>query len=80
MEIGFVKLTNTKEYPFNNSETTIALKQEQADTEYAVLTEVLSSNAGVGDIRVHDKAVNGFRLAFEGSAKSADIRYVIIKE
>jgi len=77
LEIGVVKLTNTKEYPFNNSETTVALKFEQADTEYAVLTEKLAPFDGVGEVCVFDKAVNGFKIAFNGSAKSADVRYLV---
>jgi len=80
METGVITLTNTKEYPFNNSETTVALKHEQTDTEYTVLTETLGKAALVGNVCISGKAVNGFTIAFEGSAKSADIRYVVIRE
>ena len=77
METGLVTLRNTKEYPFNDSEMTVALGRERNDTDYLVLTETIDANASVGDVRVYDKATNGFRIAYSGSAKSADIRYVV---
>ena len=77
METGVVKLTNTKEYPLNDSEKTIALEHERNDTDYIILTEVIDADVLVGDIRVYDKAVNGFRIAYSGSAKNADIKYIV---
>ena len=77
METGVVTLTNTKQYPFNDSARTVALVSEQKDADYFVLTEVAASDGAAGEVRVYDKAVNGFRIAFTGSAKSADIRYAV---
>jgi hypothetical protein len=78
METGTVTLTNTKSYPFNDSAVTVALRAEQSGTDYFVLTEVAGDARGVESVRVYDKAVNGFRIAFEGSAGSADIRYRVM--
>jgi hypothetical protein len=78
---GTAILTNTKQYPFNNSAQTVALEASQAHTDYTVFTEVLSSVGGeVGDIIVSGKAVNGFKLAFTGSAAQAEIRYYVISD
>jgi len=78
METGFVTLTNTKQYPFNDSEATVALGREQAGAHYAVLTEVIEADGMPERVLVYDKAENGFRLAFTGSAKSAAVRYTVI--
>ena len=79
METGAVTLTNTKRYPFNNSAQTVALRFAQKDADYFVLTEVAAADGEAGDVRVYDKAVNGFRIAFTGSAKSAEIRYAVLE-
>jgi len=78
METGTVTLTNTKEYPFNNSEQTIALQHARKDNDYMVYTEVVASDGDTSDIRIYDKAANGFRIAYEGAAKRADIRYRVV--
>ena len=77
METGTVKLKNTKQYPFNNSATTVALRAELCGTDYFVQTEVVSAAGEAGEVRVFDKAVNGFKIAFDGSAKSAEVRYFV---
>ena len=78
METGTVTLSNTKTYPFNNSAQTVALNCERENADYFVLTEIASADPDVGDVRVYDKAANGFRISFTGSAKSADIRYAVM--
>ena len=77
METGIVTLKNTKLYPFNDSAETVALMKEQCGTEYFVLTEVVSAEGEAGEIRAYDKAVNGFKIAFTGSARSAEVRYFV---
>ncbi len=72
-----VTLTNTKQYPFNNSRQTVAFQSIGDSPDYLVQTEVVSSTGEVGDITISDKAVNGFNIAFTGSASSAVIRYRI---
>ncbi len=79
METGVVMLTNSRQYPFNNSAQTVALRSEHSDMDYFVLTEVVRSEGEAGEIRVYDKAVNGFKIAFDGSARSAQISYLVIK-
>jgi len=75
---GTVTLTNTKEYPFNNSVQTVALEKPLKNREYTVLTEVFGTDGDAGDIIVSDKAVNGFKIAFTGAARQAVVRYCVI--
>lgn len=76
-ELREISLTNTQEYPFNNSEITVTLLKERDTLNYRVLTEVVSSNGIVGDIVVYDKAKNGFKIKYTGSAASATIKCFI---
>lgn len=78
MLTGTATLKNSKRYPFNNSMQTIALKTSRDHPDYTVLTEVLSSAGEVGDVTVSGKAVNGFQLAYTGSAKQAVIQYTVL--
>lgn len=75
---GTVTLTNTKQYPFNDSLTTVALKSPLDNCGYAVITEMAESAGEVGDIIVFGKALNGFKLAYTGSASRAEVKYSII--
>lgn len=75
---GLVRLENTQEYPFNNSRQTVALEREMPDTGYTVLTELAAAGGEVGEICVSGKAVNGFQLAYTGSAPWAEFRCVIV--
>lgn len=77
MEIGTVTLVNTKPYPFNDSVQTVALKSSRKNQDYMIQTEVVTTVGEVGDITISGKAVNGFKLAFTGSATQAVIRYYI---
>ena len=72
---GTVKLINTKAYPFNNSEDTVCLLEPASGTDYRVDCEVLDSDGEYGDITVSGKARNGFKIAFTGSARWAEIRW-----
>jgi hypothetical protein len=74
---GLVALSNNKQYPFNDSRQTVALTSYRANQEYIVLTEVVSTTGEVGDIIISDKAVNGFKIAFTGSARQAVIRFCV---
>lgn len=81
-EIGFfvtVNLTNSLTYPFNNSKKTITFPAElfRNSADYAVVPEIISSDGMVGDIEITDKLLNGFKVAYTGSAKSATIRLYI---
>ena len=66
-----VTLTNSQTYPFNNSVKTIQLKTPRNYKTYLITAEVISVSGGaVGDIEFTDKLLNGFKVAYTGSAKS----------
>lgn len=74
---------NIRYYPFNLSETTVALLTERNTLNYMVSTEVLESqgepgdNGRIGNILIYDKTKNGFKIKFTGSAEGAIIRCYI---
>ena len=69
-----VTLSNSQSYPFNNSTQTIALSTVRNFTDYTVEAEVLEHSGSVGDVRIFDRMLNGFKVAYDGSAKSATIK------
>lgn len=73
-EIKEVTLTNSLDYPFNNSATTIALEHERDNLTYRVGVEVVEADGLVGDILVYDKALNGFKIRYTGSAQNVTLR------
>lgn len=76
-EIKEVTLTNSLDYPFNNSAKTVALEHERDTLKYQVGVEVLEADGLVGDIEVYDKALNGFKLRYTGSAQNVKLRYYV---
>lgn len=74
---GTATLTNTGTFPFNDSQTTVAITTRD-NVNYAVDIVVTASNGNVGDIIVSDKLTNGFKVEFTGSATSVTIKYVIL--
>lgn len=76
-EIGQTNLTNTDTFPFNNSIKTIALLKLRDTLDYRVTTEVISADGNVGEIKITDKQLNGFKISFTGSAKNVTIKYYI---
>lgn len=77
---GSVTLTNTQQYPFNNSIKSVSLGQTLANADYVVVIKsaVSSDGANVGDIVVTDRLANGFKLALTGSATSVTVTYYVI--
>lgn len=75
---GIVDLTNARTYPCNNSKKSVSLGKNMGSTSYLIMTELVKSDGPVGDIEVSEKLVNGFKLAYNGSAKSATIKYIAI--
>ena len=69
-----VTLTNTQRYPFNSSTQTIALSRVRNFTDYTVEAEITDHDGNVGDVRIFDRMLNGFKVAYDGSAKSATIK------
>jgi len=68
-----ITLTNSKKYPFNNSEKVVALQKARVSKAYLVDVELVSHDGDVGDIIIGDKLLNGFKVRFDGSAKSATV-------
>ena len=77
-EEGTKTLTNTRKFPFNDSQQTVALVNTQRNTKYAVIAEITTIAGNTGDVTVSDKQVNGFKLAFTGGASAATIKYIVI--
>jgi hypothetical protein len=73
-EIKTVTLTNTKKFPFNDSAQTVNLATARKTLNYDVSWEVTTANGNVGDITVTDKQLNGFKIAFDGSATSVTLK------
>ena len=74
-EIIETTLTNTKEYPFNNSKKTVALKTPRGNLDYTVNVEADADGAGgVGEIKITDKQLNGFKIEYTGAAKSVSVK------
>lgn len=69
-----VTLSNSQSYPFNNSTQTIALNTVRNFTDYTVEAEITAHDGNVGDVRIFDRMLNGFKVAYDGSAKSATIK------
>lgn len=67
-----VTLTNTYEYPFNNSIKTVQIPTTRNTTDYVVEVELVSKtgNGGVGNVIISDKLLNGFKIRYTGSATS----------
>lgn len=77
-ETGTTTLTNTKAYPFNNSKKTVAISNTRQTLFYDVEVEVTAYSGGLpGNLVVSDKQLNGFKLEFDGSAKSVTVAYKI---
>lgn len=78
VESGTVTLTNSLKYPFNNSDKTINLVQTRKTINYLVEARVTGYSGGLpGEITVSDKALNGFKLGFDGSAKTVTVKYIV---
>lgn len=78
VETGTVTLTNSQEFPFNNSRKTVALVTAQANSDYLVDVEVDEANGNVGEVIVSSRMTNGFAIEFTGSATSVTVNYFVI--
>lgn len=74
-----VTLTNSQAYPFNNSQKTVTLSALRNTDNYYVVPETLEKTGGfVGDYEISDKLLNGFKIAFTGSASTVKVRCHVI--
>lgn len=72
-------LTNSQAYPFNNSQKTVQLPALRNTKDYFVIPEVTEASGGcVGDFLITDKLLNGFKIAFTGSATSVAVRCHVV--
>lgn len=75
-ETHTVTLTNTASYPFNSTRdtpVTVALTTTRKNLYYTVEWEITANTGEVGDVHVTDKALNGFKVYFDGSATSVTL-------
>ena len=77
-EEGTVTLSNTLEFPFNDSQDTVALATRQRDTSYVVIADVTSATGNPGEVVISDKQVNGFKIGYSGGAASVTVKYYVI--
>ena len=74
-EIVEATLTNSKDYPFNNSKKTLALATPRGNLDYTVIVEAQTeTTGGIGEIKVTDKQLNGFKIEYTGTAKSVNVK------
>lgn len=77
-EVVEATLTNTKDYPFNNSKKTLALKTPRGNLDYTVNVEATTEDAGgIGEIKITDKQLNGFKIEYTGAAKSVSVKCTV---
>lgn len=77
-EIVEATLTNTKEYPFNNSKTTLALVTPRGNLDYTVFVETSTEDAGgIGEIKITDKQLNGFKIEYTGAATEVSVKCTV---
>ena len=77
-ETGTKALTNTKNFPFNDSKASVALTNIRENKNYVVVIVEATGSGNIGEIEVNDRLTNGFKLAFTGSAKSVTVKYAVI--
>ena len=72
-----VSLTNTKKYPFNNSDKLVTLKKVRDNLDYTVFVEVTSKVGNIEKVEVFDKQLNGFKVKYSGSASAAELKVYV---
>jgi len=76
-EVSVVTLTNTSKQPFNNSKKTVAFTKTRNNLNYIVEYVIQSFTGGcVGDVKISDKALNGFKVEFDGGASSVTLKCI----
>uniref|UniRef100_UPI003FEFF65C hypothetical protein n=1 Tax=Candidatus Fimenecus sp. TaxID=3022888 RepID=UPI003FEFF65C len=77
VEEKIVQLTSSKSYPFNNSQQSVPMATTRTTEAYTVEAEVMEHDGDVGDVIVSEKLLNGFKVRYDGSAKSATVKLII---
>ena len=77
-EIIETTLTNTKEYPFNNSKKMVALETKRRNLDYVINVEAnADGTGGIGEIKITDKQLNGFKIEYTGAARSVVVKCTV---
>ena len=76
-EAHTVTLTNSQEFPFNNSAQSVALTTARDNINYIVQVLSVTATGNVGEIEVTDRQVNGFKIGYTGSAPSATVTFIV---
>ena len=77
-ETGSVNLTNTLQFPFNDSKKTVALQNVRDNLNYIVVVVSKTGSGNIGEIEISERQVNGFKIEFTGSAASATVTSAVI--
>ena len=78
-ETGTVNLTNTLEFPFNDSQVSVSIPTARNSLNYTVLILSATAESGnVGEIEISDRQINGFKIAYTGSASAVTVTYAVI--
>lgn len=72
-----VTLTNSAAYPFNNSVKSVSMTATRKNKNYFIEYEVTAKSGNVGEVEISDKQLNGFKVAFTGSATSVTLKLFI---
>lgn len=72
-----VTLTNGAAYPFNSSAKSVSLSTNRKTKNYTVEAEASDTDGNAGEVVISNKALNGFTLAFTGSAKNVTVKLKI---
>ena len=71
-------LTNSLEYPFNNSKASVALTNTRDNLYYQVeIISVTATGGPAGEILITDRQTNGFKMEFTGSATAVSVTYAV---
>ncbi len=76
-ESGTVSIVNNQPYPFCSGMATVALAIPRKNLNYVIDVEIESAAGNVQRVEVYDKALNGFKIRYDGSASSAAIKYFV---
>lgn len=70
-----VNMTNTLPFPASNSEQTVVFDYYPNNTNYKLSYEVVSKTGGyVDSVEFYDKAYNGFKVKYYGSATAVTLK------
>lgn len=76
---GTATLTNSLDFPFNNSKKSVALSHSLDNANYeVVILSATAATGNIGDIEITERLVNGFKMAHTGSAASVTVTYAVI--